>query len=85
MLDELKNGVRKETRRLYYWYDLLVCDDCWVKYNFAYFENHPEIAGRRLYEVLEETDEETPIMQEYYVAYDKLPRRCFCRKCYLEL
>ena len=82
---ELQNGTRKEFRRLYYWFDLMVCDACWVKYDFSHFENHPEIAGRRFYEMFEDTDEETPIMQEYNAAYDKLSRRAWCVKCYAEL
>jgi len=78
---EFKSGNYREFRRLNFWGNLMVCDNCWNEYNFVRFESHPEIAGQDYWDV----EEETPIVQEYYNAYHKLSRRAWCLNCISEL
>jgi hypothetical protein len=77
---EFRMGHYKQFHRLEF-LNMLVCDGCWEKYDFARLEHHPDIAGKRFYEA----DEDSPMVKAYENIYDKLNRRCWCVKCIAEL
>ena len=62
-------------------WNMLVCNGCWEKYDLARLERHPDIAGKKNYEV----EEESPIFEEYYRAYKGLQYGVRCAKCIAEI
>ncbi|HEV7893892.1 MAG TPA: hypothetical protein VGP08_24965 [Pyrinomonadaceae bacterium] len=78
---EFRRGHSVSVHPLTFHAGLLVCDECWGKYDLARLESHPDIAGKVFYEA----DEDNPAVQEYVGVYESLRRGGMCAKCIAEI
>jgi ribosomal protein S17E len=84
---DLKAEVCLKSKRLDFWGNILVCDECWKNYEIEKFEEHPELKGKDYFDIDDEFDENSYIFQEYCKVYDKLNENMggWCLQCMAEI